>query len=236
MGSFSGMSGGDQDLEMAGMFAEVARALLAEPDTQSTLERIVTLAVESIEACEYAGISEVEGKRVTSPASSDELPAIVDRLQSETGEGPCVDASIESDIYLTGNLSSETRWPEFSRRAAAESGVESVLALRLSGEGAVGALNLYSTRRDAFDEHDIAVASVFVAHASVAWSNAKTVDNLRAAMDSRQIIGQAMGLIMARQHISEDEAFDVLRRASQRMNVRLRVVAERIVDPDSTSE
>src|SRR5580700_7616890 len=107
----------DADVELAQEFGEIARILIAEADPQSTLERIVSLAVKTIDGCEHAGLSVIEGKRVTSPASSDEVPALVDRIQSETGEGPCVDAIKEHEVFQTGKLSEEQRWPNFTPRA-----------------------------------------------------------------------------------------------------------------------
>ena len=222
----------DPELELAETFGEIARTLLAEADPQATLERIVLLAVETIDSCDHAGISMVEGSTVTSPVSNDELPAIVDGIQSDTGEGPCVDAIRERDVYQTGRLSEESRWPEFTRRANAEAGIESILAFRLFAEGTLGALNLYAARPDAFDDHDVAVGSVFAAHAAMAWSTSRKMENLRGGMNSRQLIGEATGILMARQGITEPEAFDMLRRASQRLNVKLRLVADRIVHPE----
>ena len=220
-------------MELAETFAEIARTLLAESDTQATLARIVSLAVDTIDGCEHAGISMVTGRTVTSPASSDEVPAVVDRIQSETGQGPCVDAIREHEVFQTGRLSQDRRWPDFSRRAHAESGIESILSFRLFADGTMGALNLYSTQPDAFDDHDVAVGSVFAAHAAVAWSTSQEIQNLQAGMSSRQLIGEATGILMARQDISEQEAFDMLRRASQRLNVKLRLVAEHVIHPET---
>jgi hypothetical protein len=129
--------GDDPEVELAEAFGEIARTLLAEED----------LAVDTIDPCEHCGITVVQGHDITSPASSDEVPAIVDRLQSETGEGPCVDAIREHEVFQTGDLLHEARWPEFARRASVESGIESILSFRLFVEGdTLGSLNLYSTR------------------------------------------------------------------------------------------
>ncbi len=223
----------DVDVELAKEFSDIARLLLAEADPQATLQRIVTLAVKTIDGSEHAGISVIEGKVVTSPASSDEVPAIVDMIQSETGEGPCVDAIKEHQVFQTGRLSQEKRWPNFTPRAVAESGIESILSLRLFADGTMGALNLYSTQPDAFDDRDVAIATVFAAHAAVAWSTSQMIENLRAGMVTRQLIGQAVGLLMVRQDMTESDALDALRRASQRLNVKLRQVAESIVHPRS---
>jgi GAF domain-containing protein len=224
----------EPDVELAKTFGEIARILIAEINSQATLQRIVSLAVETIDACEHAGISVFDGKLVTSPASSDEVPAIVDKIQSETGEGPCVDAIRERKVFQTGRLSEELRWPKFTPRAIAESGIESILSLRLFADGTMGALNLYSTQIDAFDEHDIAIGTVFAAHAAVAWSTSQRIENLETGLISRQLIGQAVGLLMARQNMSDSEALDALKHASQRLNMKLRLVAEKIVNPKST--
>jgi GAF domain-containing protein len=224
----------DADLALAKTFSEVARVLIAEADPQATLERIVLLAVETIDGCQHAGISVIHGKIVTSPASSDAVPAILDRIQSETGEGPCIDAIREHEVFQTGRLSGERRWPAFTARAIAESGIESVLSLRLFAEETMGALNLYSTQIDAFDDRDVAVATVFAAHAAVAWSSAQAIENLKVGLITRQLIGQAVGLLRVRQHMSESDALDALQRASQRLNIKLREVAERIVHPEGS--
>jgi len=226
-----------RDVELAETFAEVARVLLDEHDVESTLERICQLAVKTIGGCEAAGISIAEGKRVTSHSTSDDLPCVVDAIQSETQEGPCVDAIKEHSVFVTGWLSQEDRWPQFSRRANTETGVESILSLRLfASEDTMGSLNLYSSAFDAFDDQDIAVGSVFAAHAAVALAHAKQEMHLENKADSRDVIGMAKGIIMARQKVSEDEAFDILRRASQRMNVKLRELAARVIEPSPTDE
>ncbi len=156
----------------------------------------------------------------------------MDRIQSETQEGPCVDAIKEHEVFITGSLAEEERWPQFARRAHELTGVNSVLSLRLfASEDTMGSLNLYSKAPDAFDDEDIAVGSVFAAHAAVALAGATREEQLEAKADSRNVIGMAKGMIMARQEVSDDEAFAILRRASQRANVKLRDMADRIVHP-----
>jgi transcriptional regulator with GAF, ATPase, and Fis domain len=221
------------EVELAEAFGQIAQTLLAEQDTHATLDKIVHLAVETIDNCEHAGITMIQHRTISSPASSDEIPALVDQIQSETGEGPCVDAIKEHEVFQTGRLSQETRWPAFTRRAKAESGIESILSFRLfAREDTLGALNLYSTQPDAFNDHDVAIGAVFASHAAVAWSSSRAIGNLEAGMETRQLIGTATGILMARQGVSQTEAFDMLRRGSQRLNVKLRVIAQRIVNPD----
>jgi GAF domain-containing protein len=220
---------GDEAIELAETFGELARSLLAEPDVGTTLTKIVTMAVSTIDHCEHAGITLVEGRSLWSAAVSDEVPAVVDRIQDEVDDGPCYDTIRQQATFRTGNLSAESRWPRFARRAQEETGITSVLSIRLFVEAdTLGALNLYSSQPDAFADDDIALASVFAAHAAVAMANEREVAQLHRAIESRDVIGQAKGILMARDHLSDEEAYDVLRRASQRLNTKLRDVAEQV--------
>jgi transcriptional regulator with GAF, ATPase, and Fis domain len=210
-------------------FAEVARALLAEKDVQHTLQRIVDLAVETIDGCDHAGITFRRDSKMSTPAASNDVPGQVDAIQYETGEGPCLDAIREHEVFATGDLGAETRWPKFSRRAHEETGVTSMLCFRLFVDGdTLGALNLYSKAVDAFDDEARAVGLVFAAHAAVALSSALHDEQMHEALRSRDVIGQAKGILMAREGLTADQAFDMLRRASQRLNVKLRELAEEI--------
>ncbi len=214
------------------VFAEVARSLLAQDDVQHTLQRIVELAVETIEGCDHAGISFLKGGKGSTPAASDEVPHRVDAIQYETNEGPCLDAIRKHEIFRTGDLGKETRWPEFSSRARRETGVTSMLCFRLFVAGdTLGALNLYSKAPDAFDDAAQAVGSVFAAHAAIALSTSLHDQQMEEALQSRDLIGQAKGMLMARQGLDAREAFEVLKHASQRLNLKLRDVAAQVVAP-----
>ena len=229
--------GDDEKVQLAEMFAEVARSLAAHEGQQATLTKIVNLAVEHLEACDFAGISLIGGRKITSPASSNDLPRIVESIQSEVREGPCLDAIEEHEVFQTGDLAGEERWLKFATRAHEETGVRSILSVRLFVEGdTMGALNLYSTKQDAFDDADVALASVFAAHAAVAMSAARREENLERKADSRDLIGRAKGILMARSNLDDEQAFQLLRRASQRLNVKLTKVAEQVVDRTSAGD
>jgi transcriptional regulator with GAF, ATPase, and Fis domain len=219
----------DEAVAAAEAFGEVARSLATPGDLATILDTIVRLAVDHLAACEYAGISFVEKRTITSPASSHEVPRILDAIQSETGEGPCIDAIKEHEVFLTGDLRREERWPRFSTRAHAETGVSSVASLRLFvDDKTMGALNLYSRALDAFDDTDVALGAVFAVHAAVALSAAEREGMLERKAQSRDVIGQAKGILMARSGATDEEAFAVLKAASQRLNLKLRDVAERV--------
>ncbi len=216
-------------VELAQTFADVARVLVAEDDVEATLKKITTLAVETIDGCHHAGVSLVQGRKVSTPAASDDVPRQVDAIQYETDQGPCLDAIREHETFRIDDLAAEDRWPKFSKRAAEETGVASMLSFRLFAESdTLGALNLYSKQRAAFDDEALAVGSVFATHAAVALAGAQHDEQMQKALQTRDVIGQAKGILMAQQDVSADEAFDILRRASQRMNIKLRELAERV--------
>lgn len=226
----------DDRVDLAETFAEVARALLAADSVGETLQRICTLAVVTIDGCRHAGISLVDRERIETRGSSGELPAAVDRIQYETGEGPCLDAIRHHETLHVDDLAQESRWPAFASQVAAETGVRSMIAFRLFAEqDTMGALSLYAEQPHAFDEEAARVGAVFAAHAAVALVGARRSRQKDEAIRTRDVIGQAKGILMARENISEDEAFDLLRRASQRMNVKLRTVADQVAHPDSAS-
>lgn len=217
------------ELELARVFAEIARTLLAEEDLAATLVKICTLAVKTIGGCDHAGITLVQGRNVSTEGASDEVPELVDAIQYQTGEGPCLNAISAHEVFLTDDLAEEARWPKFATRAVEETGVHSMLSLRLFADGdTMGALNLYSKATAAFDDEAREVGSVFAAHAAVAMASAKDHEHMQEAVRSRDVIGQAKGILMARQDITEGEAFDLLRRASQRLNIKLRDVAQAV--------
>jgi GAF domain-containing protein len=219
---------------LAETLAEITRALMVEhSDVQATFERIVEMAKAAIPHCEHAAISQRMGREVHTPAATSDLARAVDQVQYDTGQGPCLDAIRRCHIFESGNLMTEGRWPDFARRVAETTGIRSILCftLFLTEQNMLGALNILSSRVDAFDDNDRAMGTLFAAHAAVAMAGAMQEAQWATALSTRDIIGQAKGILMARQHVSADEAFGMLRRASQRLNVKLREIAERVAGP-----
>jgi GAF domain-containing protein len=216
-----------ESVELAEVFGEIARKLVEAKDVQATLDEIVRLALKTVNGSDSAAISLVEKRSVTTQAASSDVPRSVDAIQYETGEGPCLDAIREHEVFRTDKLASESRWPDFARRATEETGVVSMLAIRLFVDGdTMGALNMYSAQDAAFGDDAVAVATVFAAHAAVALSTAREEANLKAALANRDVIGQAKGILMARDGITAEQAFDEIRTASQQLNRKLRDVAD----------
>jgi hypothetical protein len=167
---------------------------------------------------------------------TDPIVVEIDLLQHQTGEGPCLDAIAHRLIFYADDLGRDLRWLHFAPQAV-KSGVRSVLALPLSADAQVGALNLYARYPSAFGVVDRAKAAILVSLASHALSVAysheneeRRTANLHAALASRETIGEALGILMERERITADQAFDILRRASQHLNLKLREVAEKLVE------
>lgn len=224
--------------------ADIARSLSAEPSVLATLQRIVDVAAETIDGCEGAGLLLVSKREIVVGAWSNKLVHEIEEMEYEIGEGPCIDAIWERPTFESSDLRDETsRWPTFANRAVG-AGIESMLAFRLfASEETLGALDLYSSRRGAFDESARALGTVFAAHAALALAGAQIherdlaeVAGLREALSSRDVIGQAKGILMAIRHIDADAAFDLLRAASQTRNEKVLQIAEYVVTTGSLPE
>ena len=213
----------------AAAFARLAQDLLAEPTAALTLQRIVTLAVETIGPCDRAGITLTTAKGIRTPAASDPRVAELDAAQLELGEGPCLDTARTDETFLIEDTSSEQRWPRWCERALAD-GVSSVLSVQLSApRDQVGALNLYAKQVSAFDSEAITTAQIYGIHAGNALVASDATDNLQTALSSRHVIGVAQGMLMLRYGLSEEQAFSFLSRHSQNHNTKLRDVAAHVV-------
>lgn len=227
-GEVTGTKGASDALALR--LSELARNLHHEGNTHDTLARIVRAAVELIPGVEHGSISVVTDRRqVDSQVPSGDLPRRVDRLQSETGQGPCLDAVFEQQTVRINDLSRAERWPEFAPRAV-EAGARAMLSFQLYVDGdSLGALNLYSSVPDAFDDESEHVGLLFASHAAIAFADVQKREHLLRAMETRDLIGQAKGILMERLKVSGDQAFLILAQVSQDTNRKLRDVAEQLV-------
>src|SRR5262249_52654838 len=221
--------------ELAELFAHIARELHTGTTPEQTATRIVTAAVHAVPECDHAGVAVVHRHgRIDPVAATDEIAAVVDAIQYKLGQGPCVEAIRDHEAHLICDLLAEERWPSFSRQAAERTSVRSMLAFRLFvGDDTLGALNLYSRKTDAFDADACAVGAILAAHAAVGLSTARErerADHLERAVRSNREIGMAMGVVMASGARTPEQAFEVLRRASQRLNIKLRDLASEVVE------
>ena len=214
---------------LAQQLGELARSLEAEDDTDAMLDGVVATAVQLVPGAQEGSLSMVTGRRrVSAQHASSELPRQVDALQTETGEGPCLDAVYEHQTVRVPDMRHEQRWPRFSRRAF-EAGAASMLSFQLYVEGDnLGALNLYGRRENAFDDESEQVGLLLASHAAVAFAGAQKLDHLHGAVDHRDLIGQAKGILMERYSINADQAFRFLTRVSSTNSRKLHDVAHQL--------
>jgi GAF domain-containing protein len=212
--------------------ASAARSLNQQESVEATLQTIATVMANSVPGFDHVGISTVDkAGHVTTRAHVGRLVMRLDDLQYGLGEGPCVDALNGDDLVVVPHLGSARRWPRYVPEAT-ELGIRSQLALRLHlGDGStLGGVNLYSTISDEVDGNARALAALFGAHSAIALGHVQERAQLSAALESRKVVGQAVGILMQRHGLSEDRAFALLVRASNDGNIRLRTVAQELVD------
>jgi GAF domain-containing protein len=215
-------------------FPNLYRVAAPDEALDETLQRVSDLALAEVEDCDIAGITLLRDGNPATAVYTDPRTPHIDAAQYETG-GPCLDAFHHSLVYRIEDTETDPRWPAFGAGAAA-AGIRSTLSLPLVvGETALGALNLYSRRRAGFT--DDASAMVFAAQAAVVLANSQAywaahhlAAQLELALTSRAVIEQAKGIMMARHRCGAEEAFELLRRASNETNRKLRDVAADLID------
>jgi hypothetical protein len=236
--SVEGSSTVDQNslAELSRSVSQAAATLFSAGSVLDTLGSVVGMALTTIEGCDLAGIFVMESDVLTTPVSTGPAVLEIDAVQRQTGEGPCLDAIVHRQMIYAEDLRTDLRWPAFSPQATGR-GIRSVLSLPLVPDLQEGALNLYAHYPAAFGVVDRAKATILVSLASIALSVAQShedevrrAENLNAALGTRETIGEALGILMERERITANQAFDVLRRASQHLNMKLREVAQNLVD------
>jgi GAF domain-containing protein len=219
--------------------AAVASFLVADAPLGQTLDRIAEHAKEGIARADAVGMTLLDdrGRATRTQVFTDELSPRVDEGQYEEDTGPCLDALRSGEIIRVEDTSTVAdRWPMFSARAV-ECGVRSTLSVPLdAGQTRIGVMNVYSTG-EAFTEEDETDGTLFATQAAAVLANTRMywgaldlAAGLQAAMETRGIIEMAKGKIMASNRCTADEAFDLLVKASQRENLKLRELARRIVE------
>ena len=212
--------------------AAAARTIHQNQSLDDTLQAIAEVARDSVPGFDEVGISTLrKNGDVVTRAATGELVHHLDHLQYTLSEGPCVDTLREAEIVAVPRIKHDQRWPHYVP-GAVEAGLRSQLAVRLylDEEGTLGGLNLYSTTSEEIDPEAEATAELFAAHAAIALSNAHERETLNQALHSRKVIGQAIGIVMERYGMNEDRAFAFLVRASSQSNIKLREIAQELVN------
>lgn len=211
--------------------AHAAQQMHGARTVEETLELIVSSAAEALPTFEHVSVSTVEqeAQAVTRAATSD-LVRELDAVQYSLREGPCVDSLTGVAVVSAPRLRHDQRWPAYVPRAV-EHGVRSQLAVRLhlADRGTVGGLNMYSVSSEEVSAEDVLTAGFFATHASLALGRAGELATLGAAVEHRQLIGQALGILMERYGLTAEAAHAFLWRASSHGNTKVRDLAARLV-------
>jgi len=222
------------------VFADIAEQLYDAVSFDDVLSRIAEAAVSTISGCRMASVTLCEQSGYRTAASTDLAATAVDQAQYQSHEGPCLDA-VDAPMVYAQSFPDE-RWPTLASRPT-ESGVQSALSYRLAAassgtaDSRGGSLNSYGVIPYAFSDTAQEIGLILAAHASVA---ARAVDerstlerlgrDLQQVLLSRDVIGQAKGILIERLDITPEDAFDLLRRSSQNLNEKLRDVARRLAE------
>ena len=211
--------------------SNLAAELSADDGPDAMLDHAVELTRRWVPGTEHASVAvRLRPDVLHITATTGEIASACDQIQADLAQGPVFDALADHATVRVDDLGAETRWPDFARRAL-ELDLRSVLVCELPMvAGSSATLNLYSSKPAAFGPMAELVAPVFASRASIALAHHGEVYNLRRAIDSRQMIGQAIGILMERHKITSDEAFDRLVRASQCGHMKLRELATRVVE------
>ena len=219
-------------LELSREFAGLAAQIAGAGDNQASVQRMVDLAVKTVQGCRYAAVSMLRGRHGSLLAASDQVAEQLENLQNELGEGPTLAAArLEQDIVIH-DLSRESRWPRFAELAIRATGVGSVLAFRLAGSQP-SVLTFYGGQPAGFTDEAVHTATIFAAQAGTLVALLIAEDhsaNLETALLSSREIGMALGILMAHRKVTQEDAFDLLRAASQNLHRKLRDVATEVME------
>lgn len=221
------------------MLRELSRVVLVDRTLTEVLTDVTRIAARGIPGAEASSITLLRDDRAFTAAHHGEMALAADELQYEHGYGPCMDAGRGGVLLRVDDMRTEERWPDYVAHVVRTTPVRSSLSVPLPYQGAsIGALNNYSTRPAAFASPESLRAGLEVAEiVAVAVANAEAhhqlgeqARNMRLAMESRAVIEQAKGVLMAQRRVTAEQAFEILREASQRYNRKLRDIALGIVE------
>ncbi|GAB7005212.1 GAF and ANTAR domain-containing protein [Nocardioides sp. AN3] len=221
--------------ESATAFQALADLVYQADSFAEVYDAICRTALEAVPGCDHAAVTTMRaGEKPVCEAATDEIARRIDELERETGEGPCLDAILTQSFECEPDITAGSAWPRLAERVLAETPVRGMVGYRiLVGDRKAGALNLFSDTPGALTPETASVGAIVASFASVALAAAAehaSAQSLREALDSNREIGKAIGLLMATEGIGDEEAFGKLREASSKLNLRLSLVARRLVD------
>jgi len=216
--------------------AGLARELHNRPagEGSAVIDELALQAAQTIPGAQYAGITVTNGRsKVTTAAKTHRIPELLDAIQQQHRQGPCLVTASEHHTVWVDDLTTETRWPAYRRAALDETPVRSLLSFELfTTQHNMGALNVYAEAPHAFDDDSREIGVVFATHAALVWDSVRREQDFRSALASRDMIGQAKGMLMERFQVDAVRAFELLKQLSQESNKPLWEIAQRLVRVD----
>jgi GAF domain-containing protein len=225
------MSEHDHELRIATALTEAAKLMHAPATLDETLDAIIQATLKTVPGFDHVGISITHRDgTIETRSGSDQLVWELDEVQYSLREGPCYDAIRGAGVAVLENAAQPNqRWPHYVARAA-EKGLRAQLAVGLyNDDDSLGGLNLYSTSCDRVLEDAVHIAQLFASQAAIALGRSRHASQLNQALETRKVIGQAIGILMGKYQLSEERAFQFLIRASSTSNIKLRDVAAELV-------
>jgi transcriptional regulator with GAF, ATPase, and Fis domain len=203
-------------------------------DLDAVLGELTQSAAIAMPGAQYAGITIASRDgRVRTAAATDRYPVLLDEIQQRHEQGPCLSAAWEHHIIRINDMTRESRWPAYCLDVTRETAVRSVMSFQLFADNHdMGALSFYSEQPNAFDDEAAELGVILATHTAVAWTMVRRDEQFRSALASRDIIGQAKGMIMERFKIDAVRAFELLKQLSQSSNTPLAVIARQVVESE----
>jgi GAF domain-containing protein len=220
----------EYDRSIRAAMTELTRYLAVDTPLDEALASVTAAAVELIEGVDYADVMLIEEDQFRSVASTAPLVTELDAVQLRLREGPCLQAATDEEVICCPDLTRDPRWPGFAA-AAVDAGVRSTLSFQLyTHRGGAGALNLLGCAVNLFRREDLVIGAMLATHAANALLAANREHQFKSALASRDLIGQAKGMIMERFDVTAVRAFELMKKLSQDTNTPLRVIAHQIDD------
>lgn len=224
----------DTDEALTKNFGALSNFLLAGGSPTEARQRLVELAKSTIADCDWACITMRPADAAPRTVNaSDPTARDVDQMQYAAGDGPCLAAAKTRQPMWSQDLTRDTRWPRFRELVTTDGRVKSVLSFHLIDEPAPTALNMYSARTGSFDDDAVGAGTLFAIHATTLMAHAdseRRAQSLGDALTTSRQIGAAVGILMSAHRITEDQAFQVLRTTSNRLNRKLHDIAREVTE------
>jgi hypothetical protein len=225
------MAADEKDPSLESAMLALSRNFITDgDDIPATLGRVTAAAVDLIKGVDYADVMLIQDDRYWSVAPTDPVVTELDEVQMQLNQGPCLQAATEDPIIRCSDLQHDERWPTFSGPALA-AGIRGVLSYQLfTNRGGAGALNLFSRTVGAIDTEGEAIGAMLATHAAGVMMVVNRRQEFQSALATRDVIGQAKGIMMNQFSIDAVRAFELMVRQSQDTNIPVRVIAQQIVD------